>query len=81
MLGAVECERKRITKEGEVKQKLSVAGVACNKCSICLSQFKPAELAYIVPGCFHIFHASCLNNSVRKGNHLCPVCRKDFLVD
>lgn len=44
-VGRVELERKRIDKNGKVKQKLSCVGINCNKCNICLIQFKEDELA------------------------------------
>ena len=44
-VGRVELERRRIDKNGKLKQKLSVIGIAANKCDICLLQFKEDELA------------------------------------
>ena len=44
-VGRVELERRRLDKNGKMKQKLSCVGINCNKCSICLLQFKEDELA------------------------------------
>lgn len=44
-VGRVELERRRVDKNGKVKQKLSCVGINCNKCNICLIQFKEDELA------------------------------------
>lgn len=44
-VGRVELERRRLDKNGKMKQKLSCVGINCNKCNICLIQFKEDELA------------------------------------
>ncbi|KAK9898599.1 hypothetical protein P389DRAFT_36028 [Cystobasidium minutum MCA 4210] len=44
-VGRVELERRRVDKKGKIKQKLSCVGINCNKCKICLQQFKEDELA------------------------------------
>ncbi|KAK4053368.1 hypothetical protein OIV83_001532 [Microbotryomycetes sp. JL201] len=49
----VECERRRVDKYGKVKVKLSVVGVRCVDCGICLSRFKVDDLAVVLPNCLH----------------------------
>ena len=53
VVGKVECERRRRTKEGKIKQKLSVVGVRVDKCAICLAQFKEGAFACVFP-CVHM---------------------------
>lgn len=44
-VGRVELERRRINRNGKMKQKLSCVGINCNKCQVCCVQFKEDELA------------------------------------
>ncbi|TFY53377.1 hypothetical protein EVJ58_g9483 [Rhodofomes roseus] len=53
LVGRIEVERRRITKDGRVKLKLTLLGVVVDKCGICLSQFKDEELAALAPMCQH----------------------------
>ncbi|KZT24845.1 hypothetical protein NEOLEDRAFT_1178924 [Neolentinus lepideus HHB14362 ss-1] len=53
LLGRIDVDRRRVTKDGRVKLKLSLAGVSVDKCGICLSQFKDAEWAAIGAECQH----------------------------
>lgn len=48
-------ERRRIDKQGRVKQKLSVVGVRCIDCAVCLTRFKVGEMAVALPKCLHVF--------------------------
>jgi hypothetical protein len=52
-VGRIETRRRRITKDGRVKVKLSLLGVKVDNCSICLSQFKDQEWAALGPRCQH----------------------------
>lgn len=48
----VQVERRRITKDGRKKLKLSLMGVIVDRCSVCMSQFKKEELGVLLP-CQH----------------------------
>ncbi|GAA6024500.1 hypothetical protein JCM8202_006350 [Rhodotorula sphaerocarpa] len=72
----VECERRRVTKNGKVKSKLSVVGVRCVDCAICLARFKVDQFAVALPDCLHIFHEQCIRSWFRL-SRVCPVCRHD----
>ena len=58
LIGRVEVERRRVTKDGRVKLKLTLLGVVVDKCGICLSQFKDEELAALAPVCQHSYVCS-----------------------
>ncbi|CAN8318815.1 unnamed protein product [Cochlearia groenlandica] len=47
-------------------------------CSICLCEYKEAEMMRIMPECKHYFHLSCLDAWL-KLNGSCPVCRNSPL--
>lgn len=49
----VEIERRRVLKDGRVKLKLSLMGVAVDRCGVCLAQFKKKEQGVILP-CRHV---------------------------
>ena len=49
----VELVSRRVTKTGKIKQKLEVAGVRVDRCLICLTQFRPEQMACIFP-CLHM---------------------------
>jgi hypothetical protein len=49
----IEVQRRRVTKDGRVKLKLSLLGVSVAKCGVCLSQFKDAEWAALGATCQH----------------------------
>ena len=51
--GRVKLERRRVTKDGRVKLKLTLMDTVVDKCSICLSQFKDAEVACLGTNCPH----------------------------
>ena len=48
-------------------------------CVICLCTFgkKWSEKVKIIPGCGHWFHASCLDEWMRRGSELCPLCKRN----
>jgi len=48
----VQVERRRITRDGRKKLKLSLMGVVVDRCSVCMSQFKQQELGVLLP-CHH----------------------------
>ncbi|KAI5476734.1 hypothetical protein MNV49_007324 [Pseudohyphozyma bogoriensis] len=72
----VNLDRRRIDKQGRVKQKLSVVGVRCIDCTICLARLKVNELAVALPKCLHVSHAKCAQTWLRQ-NRQCPVCREE----
>ncbi|THH10860.1 hypothetical protein EW146_g8238 [Bondarzewia mesenterica] len=81
-IGRVELQRRRVTKDGRVKLKLSLLGVTIDRCSICMSQFKEGELAGLGTGCQHasvffVFHEKCLSSWLAR-NRTCPLCRAAF---
>ncbi|KII87699.1 hypothetical protein PLICRDRAFT_112317, partial [Plicaturopsis crispa FD-325 SS-3] len=74
LLGKIEIERRRVTKDGRVKLKLSLLGVGVDKCGICLSQFKEGEWAGLGASCQHAFHEHCLRTWLAR-SRTCPMCR------
>ncbi|KAM5572172.1 putative RING-H2 finger protein ATL69, partial [Rosa sericea] len=44
-------------------------------CPICLCEYQPEETIRTIPECNHHFHASCIDEWLRK-NPTCPVCKK-----
>ncbi|KAL3376760.1 hypothetical protein AABB24_003270 [Solanum stoloniferum] len=45
-------------------------------CAICLGSMKAGNgQAIFTAECAHSFHFSCIANSVKHGNYLCPICR------
>ncbi|ORY92411.1 hypothetical protein BCR35DRAFT_247538, partial [Leucosporidium creatinivorum] len=70
----VELERRRIDKQGRVKLKLSVVGVRCVDCSICLTRFRVDDLAVVLPNCLHAFHERCIRSWLARSRE-CPLCR------
>ncbi|XP_009780877.1 E3 ubiquitin-protein ligase WAV3-like [Nicotiana tabacum] len=45
-------------------------------CAICLGSMKAGNgQAIFTAECSHAFHFSCIGNSVKHGNRLCPICR------
>ncbi|KAI4355130.1 hypothetical protein L6164_003932 [Bauhinia variegata] len=55
-------------------------GATCNNttCSICLCEYKEAEMLRMMPECRHYFHLCCLDSWL-KLNGSCPVCRNSPL--
>lgn len=66
----VELQSRRIDKQGKVKQKLSVVGVRCGDCSVCLGRFRVDQYAVVLPKCLHVyvgyFFSSLIWTSVDK---------------
>lgn len=54
-VGRVEVRRRRVMKDGRVKLKLSLLGVAIDNCGVCLSQFRDSEWAALGPRCQHSY--------------------------
>ncbi|KAH7905952.1 hypothetical protein BJ138DRAFT_1016970, partial [Hygrophoropsis aurantiaca] len=73
--GKVEVERRRVTRDGRVKLKLSLLGLVVDKCSICLSQFRDKESGVLGAKCQHTFHEKCLRGWLAR-NQTCPLCRE-----
>lgn len=85
-VGRVELEHRRVTASGQVRVRLSVAGIRVDRCGICLEQFREGQHACILP-CFHMyvlyitdhsFHNHCTIELLRHVQQ-CPVCRQDIL--
>ncbi|KAF7351333.1 RING-type domain-containing protein [Mycena sanguinolenta] len=74
LTGAIEVQRKRITKDGRVKLKLTLLGIAVDRCGICMAQFKKVESARLSERCKHVFHDRCLAQWVVR-SRTCPLCR------
>ena len=55
--GQIVVDRRRVTKDGRVKLKLSLLGVMVDRCGICLSQFKEKERG-ILGECRHVYVSS-----------------------
>ncbi|KAJ1026007.1 hypothetical protein NDA18_003667 [Ustilago nuda] len=72
-VGMIECDSRRVTKEGKVKQKLSCVGVRVDKCPICIAQFREGQRAVIL-NCGHIMHEVCGRELFRRTDR-CGVCR------
>lgn len=72
--GRVRLERRRVMKDGRVKLKLTLLGEPVDKCGICLSQFKDAEVACLGTHCQHAFHEYCLKRWLVRSRS-CPLCR------
>ncbi|KAK1421177.1 hypothetical protein QVD17_23323 [Tagetes erecta] len=47
-------------------------------CSICLVDYKPADIIRLLPECDHLFHRKCIDTWL-KFNASCPVCRNSPL--
>ncbi|KAD7479865.1 hypothetical protein E3N88_03001 [Mikania micrantha] len=43
-------------------------------CSICLSDYMPADVVRVLPECGHLFHVGCVDTWL-KAHATCPVCR------
>ncbi|KAI5345710.1 hypothetical protein PRUPE_2G178600 [Prunus persica] len=55
-----------------------VAAADSSTCSICLCDYKDAEMLRMMPECRHYFHLMCLDAWL-KLNGSCPVCRNSPL--
>ncbi|KAG9309990.1 hypothetical protein JVU11DRAFT_10024 [Chiua virens] len=53
LVGNVELVRRRVTKDGRVKLKMSLLGVAVEKCAICMTQFKADDAGILGATCQH----------------------------
>jgi len=73
----IEVERRRKTKDGRTKLKLSLMGVVVDRCVVCLFQFKKLELGVLLP-CRHSFHPKCVHPWLRQ-NMTCPSCRTSII--
>ncbi|KAI0327622.1 hypothetical protein GY45DRAFT_1256668, partial [Cubamyces sp. BRFM 1775] len=79
-IGQVEVQRRRVLKDGRVKLKLSLLGVAVDRCGVCLSQFRREERGALTPVCRHPFHEACLRRWLRTAG-VCPICRMALSMD
>ncbi|KAJ0771325.1 putative transcription factor C2H2 family [Helianthus annuus] len=48
-------------------------------CSICLADYKPADVIRLLPECGHLFHRKCIDKWLRV-HPTCPVCRNSPLL-
>lgn len=53
-VGRVELAHRRVTSSGQVRVRLTVAGIRVDRCGICLEQFREGQRACILP-CFHMY--------------------------
>ncbi|KAF8069099.1 hypothetical protein FPV67DRAFT_1105768 [Lyophyllum atratum] len=74
LLATVQVQRRRTTKDGRVKLKLSLNDVPIDKCGICLTQFKSGDTAQSGSLCRHAFHETCLLKWLVRSK-TCPMCR------
>jgi hypothetical protein len=51
--------------------------VDIGKCSICMSGFEIGDTVLDIE-CKHNFHKECLEEYLKKYNHICPICRHDI---
>jgi hypothetical protein len=77
LLGDVEVERRRKTKDGRVKLKLVLLDSPVDKCGICLMQFRGNNVARLGSVCRHAFHDRCLGRWLVRSK-TCPLCRLPF---
>lgn len=54
-IGKVELRRRRMTRDGRTKLKLSLLGISVERCGICFSQFKEDQIAALLPNCTHSY--------------------------
>jgi len=47
------------------------------KCSICMTNFEIDDKILDIE-CKHNFHKECLEEYLKKYNHICPICRQDI---
>ncbi|KAH9921583.1 hypothetical protein B0H21DRAFT_701624, partial [Amylocystis lapponica] len=80
LVGRIEQERRRVMKDGRVKLKLTLLGAVVDKCGICLSQFREAEIGALGAACQHSFHERCLRRWLST-NRTCPLCRAALSLD
>ncbi|XP_020092723.1 LOW QUALITY PROTEIN: RING-H2 finger protein ATL70-like [Ananas comosus] len=60
-------------KKGE-KESAVIAAAASTCCSICLSDYKEADVLRVLPECGHAFHLTCVDTWLRL-HPTCPLCR------
>jgi len=75
LVGKVELVRKRVTRDGRVKLKMSLLDVAVEKCAICMTQFKDGDEGILGATCHHAFHETCLEDWLDR-SQTCPLCRE-----
>lgn len=70
-VGRVEVQRRRVTKNGRVKLKLTLLGIGVDNCGVCLSQFRDADWGALGPRCQHSY-VLCFSIPIRLTliNHL-----------
>jgi len=47
------------------------------ECVICLQNFSRGDVVKRLP-CLHSFHESCIDIWLKKGSHVCPICKTDI---
>ncbi|KAL4576700.1 hypothetical protein LXL04_012798 [Taraxacum kok-saghyz] len=48
-------------------------------CSICLADYKPADVVRLLPECGHLFHVKCVDTWL-KAHPTCPMCRNSVFA-
>ncbi|KIP04369.1 hypothetical protein PHLGIDRAFT_19992 [Phlebiopsis gigantea 11061_1 CR5-6] len=64
-------------RDGRTRVKRTLMGEPVDKCGICLTEFKDAEVACLGTRCPHAFHEYCLKRWVVQGKRMCPLCRAE----
>ena len=49
-------------------------------CSICLDTLTVGDEILLLP-CNHVFHKNCMNEWLKEGRAVCPVCRQGIMDD
>ncbi|KAG6680467.1 hypothetical protein I3842_13G044600 [Carya illinoinensis] len=57
----------------QAKKGYSAGSARC--CSICLVDYKDADMLRLLPDCSHLFHLNCIDPWMRLRS-TCPMCRK-----
>lgn len=50
------------------------------ECTICLDTLKKGEAIKTLP-CKHMFHQSCIDEWLKQGKAVCPMCRRGIFDD
>ncbi|KAF9235535.1 hypothetical protein BU15DRAFT_51301, partial [Melanogaster broomeanus] len=74
-VGRVELVRRRVTRDGRIKLKMSLFGVNVGKCTICMTQFRDGDRSILGANCNHAFHENCLQSWLAR-SQTCPLCRE-----
>ncbi|KAF9225663.1 RING/U-box, partial [Gyrodon lividus] len=73
--GRVEVVRRRVTRDGRTKLKMSLLGVSVENCAICMTQMRQGDKSILGATCKHAFHEKCLESWLAR-SQTCPLCRE-----